>query len=506
MFGKLKQAIVSPTALFFGIAITLSLPAFLKYPGTDQGVFLYTAERLLHGDLLYRDVWDHKGPVLYLFEILALLVGRSSYWGVGIISFFITFFLLLAHYTLLKKYVSRSVACLGTLGVGCLLGYWLRGGNVPSFYALFLESFLLLLACNSFTKKTFFAAGVLQGLLFFIKPTFVGMGTAILVYWAYLLRKDIPKLISAYGWSLAGFVSIAAPIVGYFFYHHSLGLFFDTYLIFNFSHATTSLDEAVDSTSLLARWVAFAHHIFLSPILLTSFLGWLGVVYVFLKKRLLESIRPLTFLAIILFPIEVFLSNFTLYKPFYHYQITVILPILLIATIAIVASRITIPHELIKRYAFLPITIIAIIFLALGIPRIRTHVQTIFSEQQPLREIVDYIKSNSNPDDSILVWGSKATLNFMSARKAPSRYSYMSPIFFIHHVHAKNMMLEFTEDVTEKRPKLIIYAMPGGMYSLERGAGLEACEQSNARCSLKNFYIFVSDNYTQTTSIGNFVI
>lgn len=34
----------------------------------DSQVYLYTGMKILDGKILYRDIFDHKGPMMYVFE------------------------------------------------------------------------------------------------------------------------------------------------------------------------------------------------------------------------------------------------------------------------------------------------------------------------------------------------------------------------------------------------------------------------------------------------------
>lgn len=66
------------------VAIAIHLPNLPtgKAPQEDAGVFLYAAQVLLDGDLPYRDVWDHKPPLIYVLDALGLLLGGGSPLGV----------------------------------------------------------------------------------------------------------------------------------------------------------------------------------------------------------------------------------------------------------------------------------------------------------------------------------------------------------------------------------------------------------------------------------------
>src|SRR5687768_1031213 len=68
-------------ALALGVSSLVS-PSRVPVPLRDSGVFLYTAWRMLSGDVPYRDVWDHKPPAIYFIDALGLALGGGSLWGV----------------------------------------------------------------------------------------------------------------------------------------------------------------------------------------------------------------------------------------------------------------------------------------------------------------------------------------------------------------------------------------------------------------------------------------
>ncbi len=58
------------------------LPNGIKIPNRDSGAFLYIGQRILKGDIPYRDIWDHKPPCIFFINALGLFIGRGAIWGV----------------------------------------------------------------------------------------------------------------------------------------------------------------------------------------------------------------------------------------------------------------------------------------------------------------------------------------------------------------------------------------------------------------------------------------
>src|SRR5687768_18415163 len=95
--SKLQERIIPVLVSFFGTLMALfpSNPTNMTLPSRDSGVFLYVGWRLLNGDIPYRDVWDHKPPLIYFVDALGIALTPASPWGVWTRQFhsiFFTFF------------------------------------------------------------------------------------------------------------------------------------------------------------------------------------------------------------------------------------------------------------------------------------------------------------------------------------------------------------------------------------------------------------------------------
>ena len=84
-----KTRLVAPVLLgLLTLAVLIpAMPLGQRIPSRDPGVFLYIGAQILDGKVPYRDIWDHKGPVIYYIDALGLLLGRGSEWGVWALQF-----------------------------------------------------------------------------------------------------------------------------------------------------------------------------------------------------------------------------------------------------------------------------------------------------------------------------------------------------------------------------------------------------------------------------------
>src|SRR4051794_7969088 len=61
-----------------GALLLLRLPAVVQPMGADQGLYSYVGERILHGELPYRNAWDQKPPAIHYTYALMRGLTRSD--------------------------------------------------------------------------------------------------------------------------------------------------------------------------------------------------------------------------------------------------------------------------------------------------------------------------------------------------------------------------------------------------------------------------------------------
>ena len=71
-----------PTRLLLALIaalLILRLPSLVQPMGADQGLYAYVGERILHGELAYRDAWDQKPPgIHYVYAALRAVSTRDA--------------------------------------------------------------------------------------------------------------------------------------------------------------------------------------------------------------------------------------------------------------------------------------------------------------------------------------------------------------------------------------------------------------------------------------------
>src|SRR5689334_17436684 len=113
----LKEIAVPALASLIGAMIALfpSNPVNMTLPSRDSGVFLYVGWRFLNGDIPYRDVWDHKPPLIYFIDALGLILTPHSLWGVWFLQIIFIFFTFFFIYKVLNRQFGIYAALAGTV-------------------------------------------------------------------------------------------------------------------------------------------------------------------------------------------------------------------------------------------------------------------------------------------------------------------------------------------------------------------------------------------------------
>ncbi|OLA64030.1 MAG: hypothetical protein BHW54_06735 [Subdoligranulum sp. 60_17] len=187
-----------------------SSPLYAFNDWMDANIFFTMGRSMLGGRVLYRDVFDHKGPVLYLLYGLAGLVGGTDFRGVLV------------------------------LEIVAMTSFLYTGLRTAELLLPFLAAalFSLIRALHSPTAKPLRAVcvqGLMAGCALWLKYTVLGFYLAWVVVLAalYLRRGWLTQLGRSVGAYLGGMVLATLPWVVYFGVHGALGDWFTAYFYDN---------------------------------------------------------------------------------------------------------------------------------------------------------------------------------------------------------------------------------------------------------------------------------
>jgi len=178
-------------AIFQSLVFIPRSPYFRPFPGVDSAMYVYSAERVLEGNLPYLDLWNHKGPLVFYNNILGILLTPNSFWGVWLVEFVVVVASMSFAYFALSKVYDRYIAFAGVLA-GFSPSYALKiAGNTNEVYSLL---------------PTFLALWTLFAISFLIRANNIGLFLALfstIIVYAFRPRNR-PSSLTKIIWMLIG--------------------------------------------------------------------------------------------------------------------------------------------------------------------------------------------------------------------------------------------------------------------------------------------------------------
>ena len=243
----------------YQLLMAISLSPLSDYEGCDSLIFKQMGLSMLQDKVLYLDLFDHKGPIIYFINAFCqwLLPGR---WGL-----FLVFSLYMATVTyvwwLTASLFLKSRSAFWPVVIG-LSSYIivLAEGNLSEEWSLLPISYCLYVFAKHFVEDSrisftsFFLVGVSMGVVTFLRiNNMAAPCCAILVYTIYHLKQRTTVTLSDFvksflmmflGWAVV--ISLCCLVIWVLYGHEGIeAMVFGTF-IFNFEYMGTTIATALD--------------------------------------------------------------------------------------------------------------------------------------------------------------------------------------------------------------------------------------------------------------------
>lgn len=265
-------------AVYFCMVSVLN-PWAVKLPSLDSAVWLRCGVGMVQGDVMYVDMWDHKGPFLFLIHYIGLLLTPHSLTGVWILECIFAFANLVGLY-LTASLISenRLVRTLAVLGSMHGFYYYFSDGDVVEewalpFFAFSLYFFGRYLKTGELKKIHILLAGVFCALSFLLNGNLISVWVAFvpIIVLKLVMEKDWKSIGQCCLYFLSGFLAVLLITVGVLVLQGSFGAFLDAYFGFNNSYidGKTWYDyySAVITSIYMDPWFGYVHVGFLMILL-----------------------------------------------------------------------------------------------------------------------------------------------------------------------------------------------------------------------------------------------
>lgn len=312
---------------------------FSNYP--DANAYIGVARAMRHGLMPYRDVFDHKGVLLYLINYVAAVLFPKSMTGIYFLLSLSLAVFLQYGYRIARMLLSMAPALVATLSlllfsVGSRIIYKDGGGSAEEYLMPCLMAclyYLILLGRyiekeSDVTARRFFfgsmATGFFCGVILWIKYTpLLAVGVAFLTFYVYLYAKKrgADALRSLLGVFL-GIFTVSLPCLIFLWMNGLMDDAWSIYVVFNFKYlgGEVAADHtAVNINNLLA---SIPHIIVTFP----------GLVYLRAKMKTFPNI---IWVCVLLFAILNF-SLVLLFGRYYNYYFLLFAPFPIFATTGLI--------------------------------------------------------------------------------------------------------------------------------------------------------------------------
>lgn len=255
--GTKKHALWVCTLTAVGV-ITVCSKSSPLYPfndWVDANCFFTVGKAMMNGIVMYRDLWEQKGPFLYFLHGIASLISGDSFFGVYLLEVVAAFLFLYCSFLSLRLFVSEihAAASIPLLAAVVYTSPAFCHGDSAEELCLPILAYTLLVSLRAFCReqeispKEYLFVGIGAGLVFWTKYTMVGfyLGWYLLPALMYVQQRQWRKLWTSV-WAVAAGVGIATlPFALYFGWNHAIGDWLEVYIYNNlFLYTVNESDSA----------------------------------------------------------------------------------------------------------------------------------------------------------------------------------------------------------------------------------------------------------------------
>ena len=239
---------------------TSSSPLYATNFWTDTNIYFTIGRGMHHGLVPYRDLFDHKGPLLYLIYALGALISEKSFLGVfclQVLSLCATLYL--TYRTVQEMAGADAVLSIPLMAAASVITTaYNQGGSAEEFClpALVLLLFLSVREMIRGESSGDVLFGAAAGWIFWIKYTVIGFaaGAGVCLLLARARRQGLRSMGRGIADMALGFLLISLLPVVYLWANHSLRLGMEVYFVQNL---TGYSGEAMTLTGHLYNALAY---------------------------------------------------------------------------------------------------------------------------------------------------------------------------------------------------------------------------------------------------------
>lgn len=223
-------------------------PLYPTNDWADVNVYFNVGKGMFDGMTLYTEIFDHKGPLIFIIYGFGSLVSSSSFIGMFILQSLGWVTAVYASFFTAKLFLKDTSAFIVSLIVPISFLSYMHSGGSAEEMALIFSTISLYFFVRYFAQddtkhnlKHMFVHGVLTAMVFLIKLNLMlfWFFPLLAIFLALLWKKEYKNFSANFIYFIGGFAITTLPIMGYFLYHEALGEAFHVYIELNKQYSST---------------------------------------------------------------------------------------------------------------------------------------------------------------------------------------------------------------------------------------------------------------------------
>ena len=488
---KINKYLIFSFLLAFTTLLITSKNSFIYVfnDWVDANAFFSVGKGIFNGLVPYKDLFEQKGPLLYLIYGIGYLISNKTFHGVFILEVIsLTIFLYYIHkvFSLYfdKKY---SLVLLPALTMMMSISiFFFHGGSCEefclSFIGISLYYYIRHFKEKELTNKEIFINGLLAGLVLITKYTLLGFWIAFCLFICinYLKKKEFKKIIKFCSLFLLGMIIPFIIVLIYFFINKGVKEFINVYFIFNITSYGSE-----EKYGIIRKIIEIFKYIYsllmkLKPLALLVIISFVLAFITKEKDRLFRL--SLVCLAYITFFFIAFGLKTYIY---YHLPVYILLIIMIEIFILIIFKKYT--DKIINKKCFIILLILYLIGILFLTYRYTNYKEYIFMKQDDLVQFkyAKYINKSKNP--TMLNMGYLDIGVYTITGIVPNERYFQ--VFNISYDKFKDNLDEMEKYARNKEIDFIVYV-------IYEGDGVPDYIYENYNEIYKDHYIYESSNFT----------
>ena len=389
----------------YGFFITMQSPANPVSQGliySDGSIYEYIGHMIQLGKMPYADAFDHKGPVLYLINFLAVTISKK--WGIWFIDLLFMCPILIFSYLTARKFISDIWALL--LCVFLYADFWIgyTMGDMPDYYAALFDAAVIFLLADYYltedlSKKKLLIIGLCLAMGFWLKQTTIASAALLCapILFHLLLSRDYARCIRFCLWAFIGFLIPSVLVCLWLWANGALDEMIRYYFIFSFTYVD-EFDKALDKANSALFFFRFSS----IAVMLTFYAAYFCSKF---KSTPTIAISPVTDRIVLHGTFSALLTMAVVIlpgRPYAHYNLmTYPLFVLIAAAIAHDFVRAEIPY--LPVYKFISVILLGYLVLCPNLVKTMKYASSNWAKNPEDGQIVTAIRNTCEPGDKIAV-------------------------------------------------------------------------------------------------------